>query len=272
MLLRSFLIKSGLITGFIMLCLITSGIALAAFKPFSPGNLVFPIQNFAEQQLFLIYSDPTERANYALDLFEQRINDLISQTGTKSELAALQYLDNALDQVTMTVSLLPQDQGEAIRSRLLTLAQLVDEKLKLLTVVPVDNQNIYTTFQSKVQTLILMVSQPGVDNSQLSRVTSIQLEDPGMAGDPVAIAMVAGGLIPFPPGSAGAVHAFYPLEGQHVLATCNSCHNAGKYIGTPNSCSLCHILEKPDPHYDGDCAACHTAQAWDDVTFRPCSC
>ena len=119
MLLRSFLIKSSLITGFIVLCLITSGIALAAFKPFSPGNIVFPIQDFAEQQAFLIYSDPVERSNYALDLFEQRINDLIAQTGTNYELVALQYLDKALDQATTTVSLVPQEQGRSYPGKII---------------------------------------------------------------------------------------------------------------------------------------------------------
>ncbi len=265
MLLRSFLFKSCLITGFIVLCLVTSGIALAVFKPFSPGNIIFPIQDFAEQQTFLIFTDRVERSNYALDLFEQRIKDLVAQTGTSYELVAMQFVDEALDQATTTASLVPQEQGEAIRARLLTLAQLVYEKLKLLTVVPVDNQTLYMTFQTKVETLILMVGKPGVENNELSRVASIRLDDPGKSGDPATIAMAASGLIPFPPGSAGAVHAFYPLVGQHVLAACNTCHNAGKYLDTPNTCSLCHILDLPDSHYAGDCTACHTALAWDDI-------
>ena len=104
MLLRSFLIKSSLLTGFIILCLITSGITLAVMAPFHPGDFLFPIQDFTEQQVSIIYFDPVSLANYGLDLLERRINDISSIAGTNNELISLEYLDRALDQVTLAIS------------------------------------------------------------------------------------------------------------------------------------------------------------------------
>src|SRR4030042_1293978 len=166
MLLRSFLIKSFLITGFIILCLITSGIAMAVMAPFRPGNILFPIQNFSEQQVLIIYSDPINRSNYTLDLLERRINDLSTNTGTNHELDALEYLNKAVDQATTVISHVPQESGDNIRLRLLYLAQQADMKLKSLTIVPSKNQNFFLTFQTKIQTLLLMVSTSGVSNSE----------------------------------------------------------------------------------------------------------
>src|SRR4030042_31724 len=251
MLLRSFLFKSSLITGFIILCLITSGIALATLAPFHPGNVLFPIQNFAEQQAFLAFPEPIERSDYALVLLERRINDVNIIVGTENELTALIYLDKAVNQSTIAISSIPQGQGENIRFRLLTLAQLAYENLKLLTVVPTENLDAMITIQTKLQTLISMVSTSGVKNSELSRVNNLTLGAQGKLVNPIAVTMLAGGLIPFPPGSPGAVHAFYPLIGQHILTTCNTCHNTGKYLGTPNTCTLCHDVNRPDSHYQG---------------------
>jgi hypothetical protein len=265
MLLRSFLIKVSLITGFIFLSLITSGIALAAIAPFRPGNILFHIQYFSEQQVLFVNNDPVYRTDFTLDLLEQRINDLIANTGTKHELETLEDLNKAVDQATTAISHVRQEQGDNIRKRLLELTQQADEKLKSLTIVPTKKQAVFLTFQSKIQTLLLTLSKSGVTNSELSRVTGIIIGNQGKLGDTVAVEMIAGGLIPFPPGSPGAVHAFYQLIGQHAILLCDVCHNAGKYLGIPNTCTLCHIQKRPNPHFDADCTSCHTAISWENL-------
>jgi hypothetical protein len=230
----------------------------------SRGDFI-TVQNFVEQQVFDFYTDPVDRSDYVLNLLERRINNLHTNTGTEFELTTLTYLDIAVDQATTAIASVIQAQGENIRIRLLNLAQQANEIINKLTIAPVKNQITFITFQTKLQTLLSMVGASGVKNNELSQVTRIMLENPGKPKDPVAVAMGAGGLIPFPPDSAGAVHAFYPLIGQHELFTCNTCHSAGKYLGSPNTCTLCHILKRPNPHYDGDCSTCHAAVAWNDI-------
>ena len=176
--LRLFLFKTSLITGFIILFLITTSIALAVAAPLLPGNILFPVQDFAEQKLIVIFQDPVDRANYALDLLEQRIIDLNDRIGTKYELVALEYLDRAVDQATLAISAVEDGKGGNLRLRLLTLAQQINEKLKLLTVLPTEDESILEAFQAKIQTLLLMVVSNEVKNDELSRITGITAGEP----------------------------------------------------------------------------------------------
>jgi hypothetical protein len=54
----------------------------------------------------------------------------------------------------------------------------------------------------------------------------------------------------------------------HAKPACAACHPSGKFVGTPVSCIACHA--KDDRHkgaFGKDCAACHKATTWADVTF-----
>ncbi len=266
--LRSFLIKASLITGLIILCLMTSAVTLAVAAPFHPGNVFFPLQSFSEQQVSIIFLDPVRLADYGLDLLERRINDLGMLAGSKSERVALGYLDTALNQATLAMADVPQEApGNNLRSRLLTLLQTAAEKMKLLSVVPKENPQLYASFNSKLQTLRSMVEAPGVANSALSAITRMPIDTALQPGSAVPMAAGAGGLIPWPAGSSGAQHAFFPLIGQHAILLCNTCHNAGKYLGMPDTCAQCHAQEIPKAHYTGNCISCHTSVSWADVTF-----
>jgi hypothetical protein len=60
----------------------------------------------------------------------------------------------------------------------------------------------------------------------------------------------------------------YALVGRHVGTACESCHVDRHWTGIGLSCRSCHT--KDDPHggqFAGDCAACHAATGWKDVTF-----
>jgi hypothetical protein len=62
--------------------------------------------------------------------------------------------------------------------------------------------------------------------------------------------------------------AAFKLEGDHVEAACESCHQNGVYKGTPTDCYSCH---KQDDDHNGsfgtDCSACHNPSSWDNVDF-----
>jgi len=60
----------------------------------------------------------------------------------------------------------------------------------------------------------------------------------------------------------------FPLTGKHTSVSCTSCHANHKFKGTPTQCVACH--QKNDIHngsMGSDCKACHTTEAWSQVTF-----
>ncbi len=55
----------------------------------------------------------------------------------------------------------------------------------------------------------------------------------------------------------------FPLDGEHLSASCASCHREGIFAGTPSTCAACH--EEPEVHrtlFSPDCQACHTTSDW----------
>ncbi len=70
---------------------------------------------------------------------------------------------------------------------------------------------------------------------------------------------------------ARRTHPWYPLEGQHVVARCESCHTMGTYAGTPRDCEACHLDAYQSPStqpnhvtagMSTDCASCHRPTTW----------
>lgn len=58
----------------------------------------------------------------------------------------------------------------------------------------------------------------------------------------------------------------FPLEGRHLYAQCQSCHQNGKYRGISTSCVSCH----QDVHrgtLGRDCKKCHTPQSFQQIRF-----
>ena len=48
------------------------------------------------------------------------------------------------------------------------------------------------------------------------------------------------------------------------------CHNTDDWLAVSFSlvdCVACHSADRPTDHYVGQCSACHTTNAWDDVNF-----
>jgi uncharacterized protein YbdZ (MbtH family) len=60
----------------------------------------------------------------------------------------------------------------------------------------------------------------------------------------------------------------FPLTGAHQSISCQSCHQNGRFRGTPTNCIACH--QKDDAHqgqFGTDCTACHTTSGWKPSTF-----
>ena len=72
-------------------------VALARAHPFRPGQLIFPIQHFAEQARAQLIPGKTEQAAYYLDLAQQRSDDLVVLVEGEHALLAVDHLNRALD-------------------------------------------------------------------------------------------------------------------------------------------------------------------------------
>jgi hypothetical protein len=60
----------------------------------------------------------------------------------------------------------------------------------------------------------------------------------------------------------------FPLVGKHVGVLCGSCHIDRQWTGIGLTCRACHVADDPhDGQFAGDCARCHAASGWTDVTF-----
>jgi len=68
-----------------------------------------------------------------------------------------------------------------------------------------------------------------------------------------------------------AFHNAFPLIGQHNAVRCTSCHRAGTYLGTPDTCETCHLARYLSPStqpnhqalgYAMTCEDCHSPVGW----------
>ena len=272
---RRFIIWVTLITLILVFLGAWTGLGLALAGPIRPGNLLFPIQYLAEQSGVLFIRSDTAKAQYYLDLLERRTSNLERRAGTKHEILALTYLNEELNQVGQALAGAPVEDLPALRSSMLETTHHIRIVLDLLTICPAESPDFFAAMQAKVSTLLAMLEDPNTAQSNFARLALLDSETPATAAN---IPVFGSGLsnqpqlnatqaVLFPPGSPGAVHDFFPLIGQHALLECTACHTNGQFANTPNQCQDCHLDQKPAGHFAGDCAACHTATAWNDIHF-----
>jgi len=264
---RAFILRLIIILGYLCLIIGAGWLALGIFGPSHPGSVIFPIQAFAEHEINGLYTDRTQNANYLLDMVVRRINDLSYRAGSKYELMTMEYLDKSIDRAALAIKNVPQEKSEALQSRFVLLAEQAQYAILQLKQVPREETAAYAALQAKLQTIQRMVSTSNVQINEPALVPAIESRTETNTTVRMKTINSARGLIPWPAGSPGAIHDFYPLTGQHETLTCVSCHNEDVYLGTPNQCIDCHFMKTPIPHYPGGCELCHTPVAWTDIHF-----
>jgi hypothetical protein len=68
---------------------------------------------------------------------------------------------------------------------------------------------------------------------------------------------------------------FFPLTGAHATTPCASCHQNGRYAGTPTDCYACHQADyaattnpvHASAGFGTTCRDCHSTSAWQPSTF-----
>jgi hypothetical protein len=250
---------------------VSAQIALATTHPLRPGHVLFPVQEFAEQTRAQIILNDTERAVYFLELAITRSDDLFILTGSEDAHLAADYLDQALDQLLNSINKLTGDEASVLQDGLQNLVLKIVMIIKDLEGNPGGQLVKLNLLQGKVLTLENLLSDlPGIDqlttSAELDQVIQVagNLEE---TNDGFEGTGVPAHTIMFPPGSPGAEHAFFILEGAHEELECMNCHLDGQYAGTPNSCLDCHSDLEPESHYVDDCAGCHTSISWQEVLF-----
>ena len=273
---RRFLFLSSLIIIIMIMALLSGSLFVTESAPFHPGSLAFRLQDFAEQFRAILILDPYRQANWQLTLFDRRINDLAALAGTNREIAAMEALDstvNRVSQVWTQLSIKDQPGLEGLNTTFVDLVKKANDTLQTGQSRPgFKDVEIYARVRAKLQAFGSMLSVSGLSQAGVGHLLQDRVSNPEGLAQVVATptpteTVVDPQTVLFPPGSAGAIHAFYPLTGVHATVGCVTCHPTGQYKGTPKLCEDCHSQVVPTNHFPGDCAACHTTNAWKPANF-----
>ncbi|MBC8330894.1 MAG: cytochrome c3 family protein, partial [Anaerolineae bacterium] len=268
---RKFLVISILLVSLLVTLGTTAGVALAEAGPFSPGDVLFPMQHYVEQQAFF---RPTadQRAIWFLDLMERRMTDVEAQAGTSQQAVAVQYFSDSVNQVARFTARTTSSGFQVLQPRLLLLLEQSEQVVANLTPVSVEGQSALFAVYAKVRTFQTLIADSKFSDEDFNQI--ISLNPAGLQNQSQANSLSGADnqaldpmTVPFPAGSPGDEHAFFPLEGAHAVTDCEACHASGDYQGTAATCEACHADVTPPDHYLGDCAGCHIPTNWQDAIF-----
>ncbi len=265
---RKFIPLATVISLVLAVSIFCLGAGLAAAGPFKPGDTLFPAQDFAERQGAKLILSDYYRSSYYLDLTDRRSLDLVVLAGDENQRLGLEALQGALQDVETSLGSARLDDRASLAARLGEVAGHAMAALSRLQGMDAEDTETLAAVRAQVVMLNQLAMQ--ARNSQAHTLAKAKVllmlpflstsrTLPDFSLDPRAIN--------FPPGSAGAEHAFFPLVGEHAQLDCEGCHVEGKFAGTASECSACHSNVKPVNHYLGDCAACHSAFSWTDVNI-----
>jgi hypothetical protein len=249
---------------------VSTQVALAAAHPLRPGDIMFPIQNLAEQLRVKFTIGGLDQAVYHIELANHRADDLLVLAGDENVDLVLNFLVHALDQLEKSVTGLSSEQATTLLDGL---QKLVLKTSMLVTYLEANSDlqpGSIVLLQDQVNSITGLLSDiSGKDQvvfgAEIDQMINA-LENQDSEVDSIGTEVPAHN-IQFPPGSPGAEHAFFILDGAHAELECVDCHLDGQYAGTPNLCIDCHTEQLPINHFSGDCSSCHLTTSWQEVNF-----
>ncbi|MBI4927058.1 MAG: hypothetical protein HY835_04785 [Anaerolineae bacterium] len=250
---------------------LTGALMLAQIGPLHVGQPMFQVQELAEETLVLLTFKPEDRAALSMDLLERRLADLRSAPGLSVQLQAVDALQRELMRTANILAKLSGTGSISLRTRFVDLASQARAQLDSLQRLPaVEAARNLAAFLEAVaadtnRPLADLLGQPPTLTA--TALPSQALLDAASLVN-IAAAPIAAHNVVFPPGSAGAQHAFFPLTGKHAALECADCHTQGRYKGTPAECSACHANKTPPNHYPAECSLCHSTDGWTPATFN----
>ncbi len=253
---------------------VSTAAALALAAPIHAGQQLFDVQAWAEHRYEALLGTPDGRAQFGLTLLERRIDDLEWSLATPYEWDALREISLEIDHAVRLFTDAGLEDETEIRAVFL---DHIDRLLALLdraSYLPEAAPQILTKFRAQALGLRDRAAEGSAPLGELAAGWDVQVEELPAIDSAVmesGARLVAAGIdpriVPFPPGSPGARHLFFPLDGAHSELSCQSCHAEGIYRGTPGLCSQCHVKDRPDGHYPGECVNCHATAAWLPASF-----
>ncbi|NMB67240.1 MAG: hypothetical protein GYA20_00575 [Chloroflexi bacterium] len=252
-----------------------AGAALATLGPYRPGQAMFAVQYSAEHAYLDLRPGSQRRAAFGLTLLERRIGALETVNGTAAEIDVLTAVNTEIEHELALLQSVPAADEAPLRAGLVRDLEGLLAALDRLAYTPSASPQGFIGFRNAILALSLLArdaSIPLANLYDLARNAGATAAGQATAapGQPTPTPQTAidPRMVLFPPGSPGAVHAFYPLTGAHALLQCQNCHAQGVYAGTPNLCSTCHAAARPTGHYSGECALCHGPDAWLPADFN----
>ncbi len=251
------------------------GAGLAVLAPLHPGEPGFALQDAAEQSMADLILDADKQAEYHLELLERRSSDVLNAP-TVRLVESLACLDRELERTLVSLAGVSDQNAPYLRKRLTSDLRLMADILNRLQAAPGMRGAALEALQSRAGLLLSLLQDSAVDLSNLIAGAGRQPEVMVTLTPFVSFALTATPARPamdsrwvrFPDGSRAAQHLFFPLTGQHGSLDCFDCHDQGRYRGTPNLCSTCHLQAAPAGHYPGECSSCHTTGGWLPATFN----
>ncbi|MFQ5399379.1 MAG: hypothetical protein ACE5E7_07245 [Anaerolineae bacterium] len=253
--------------------------SLALNTPHLPGDPLYPAQLASEQFWGLALNlNKADRAGVRLNLLARRLDDLEAVQGTSNELAALNYFDDALNDVVLEIGVAPETEQPVLQERLTALTEQGLALLGQLEVARTTSQETALSvliLRAKLETLLNIVDDPAGTPDQIAEVATVDTKlaalsksNPGaLASLPSDNALDSPRAVPFPSGAVVA-HSFFPLTGGHANVSCSTCHSGGTYSGIDKACIACHATDDVHNGANGtSCEGCHNINDWKDAAF-----
>ena len=206
--------------------LISAGLALwlvfgmtivAVNHPFTPGSLLFPVQQLAEQIYLGLTLDKGNKAEIALNLAERRLVELAKADQARQIERGAQTFRAAMLGAERRILAAPVERQESLQLRaveIMAQAQVVAQALIDYTDTPA------------VAALFELCK---IDLSAAAQVHKQPAALAVAAVDPVAVSFLG----------IQVEHESFKLEGGHKLE-CFQCHTSGEYAGLATACESCH--------------------------------
>ncbi len=241
---------------------------LASTYPFRPGDLLFDVQNAAENQLILMTRDPLRQTEMHFDLVERRLSNIsMAEDAERLELAVFAY-DRSLSAAIRSIKAVEPEQVGTLYLKvenMLTRTEIVlsglDTKL---------SGEALARLEQKIQEL-----KAAATGDQMQAIVAEKGRVPSA---------ILGKIVPF--FEQDVDHGDFPMTGGHQDIDCQECHLDGTYAYTPSECNDCHSLERDlafatqilyaeylpleennGNHYSENCADCHGVDDWTTIQY-----
>jgi hypothetical protein len=218
-----------------------------------PDGTFYGVKRLSEDTQRLFASAKLQRAELELKFVARRLDELERCTSGICRLEAAVGLDAALTRAALAVALVPSDEREVLEAEVTDLAgegaAWLEEKV----------DKIFKTALSQRLRTPALTSQPNSDADTVGNRLKDVIVELGAVTQVEAAPEVEKSPVQSPPIRSQG-HPF-PRDGAHAKASCEDCHAAGVYQGTPRECAACH----EDPHQGAKgltCQSCHTVDSF----------